>query len=253
MRIGFTTTTVRQIKSVEEVVDIAKKVGADCLEWGGDIHITDVASAEKARKLCDASGISVAAYGSYYRVGSNNADEWKKICEIASVLGARCVRVWLGKSDSEVTDEKTYEMLVTDAKSMCAVAAEYSIAVCCECHPNTYNNNTDAFLKIREDIGCDNFKTYFQSLYRRREYDLDRIERTAPFTDCVHISYSEQRREQFPKHNPNYINDLLDKIVSVGFDEDILIEFTYISMRYGLPNCLKKDIARLKHQLRISK
>ena len=64
MRIGFTTTTVRQIKSIEEVVDLAKKVGADCLEWGGDVHITDIASAEKARKLCDESGISVAAYGS---------------------------------------------------------------------------------------------------------------------------------------------------------------------------------------------
>ncbi len=249
MRIGFTTTTVRQIKDVESVVELAKEVGADCLEWGGDIHVKDVETAKKAKKLCDAAGISVAAYGSYYRVGSNDATEWKKICEIASVLGARCIRVWLGKADSEVTDGKTYESLVADAKSMCAVAAEYSIDVCCECHPNTYNNNTDGFLKIREDIGYDNFKTYFQSLYRRKKYDLDRIERTAPFTDCVHISYSEQRREQFPKYNPNYINDILDKIVSVGFDDDILIEFTYYSMRHGLPRCLKKDIARLKNRL----
>lgn len=246
MRIGFTTTTVRQLKSVEAVVELAKRVGAECLEWGGDIHVRDAATARKARKLCDESGISIASYGSYYRVGSNDADEWKKICEIASALGARCIRVWLGRADSEVTDETSYEMLVSDAKSMCAVAAEHMLTVCCECHPNTYNNNTDAFLKIREDIGCDNFRTYFQSLYRRKEYDLDRIERTAPFTECVHISYSEQRREQFPKYSPGYIDSLLDKISGVGFDGDMLIEFTYISMRYGLPSCLKKDIARLK-------
>lgn len=246
MRIGFTTTTVRQIKDIGAVVELAKNVGADCLEWGGDIHVTDVESARKARKLCDESDISVASYGSYYRVGSNDKNEWERICEIASILGAECIRVWLGKADSEVTDKATYDSLVADAKSMCAVAAEYNLTVCCECHPNTYNNNTDAFLKIREDIGCDNFRTYFQSLYRRKEYDLDRIERTAPFTECVHISYSEQIREQFPKLDTSYINVLLDKIISVGFDGDVLIEFTYLTMRYGLPSCLKKDIARLK-------
>lgn len=249
MRIGFTTTTVRQIKDIGAVVDLAKSAGADCLEWGGDVHVTDIAAAEKAKRLCDESGISVASYGSYYRVGSNDKDEWKRICEIASTLGARCIRVWLGKADSEKTDGAVYGSLVSDAKSMCAVAAEYNLTVCCECHPNTYNNNTDAFLKIREDIGCDNFKTYFQSLYCRREYDLDRIERTAPFTECVHISYSEQRREQFPKYNPNYINELLDKIVSVGFDGDMLIEFTYFSMRYGSPRFLKRDIEKLRKRL----
>ncbi len=246
MQIGFTTTSFRQIKSIEQIVKIACEVGVDCIEWGGDIHIKDVRTAEYAKKLCDEAKIKICSYGSYYRVGSKNREEWKKICEIASALGAKSVRVWLGKKDSEITDEKAYKLLLEDTKDICQVAKEYGLTVCPECHDNTFNNNTDAFLKIRKDAECDNFRTYFQSRYKRKEYDLDRIERTMQYIESIHISYSEQRREQFMKYNPTYIDALLEKIISSGFDGNILIEYTYLFSHLGLPSYMKKDIVRLK-------
>ena len=36
--IGFTTVTFRK-KSVEEIIDIAKKAAINCIEWGGDVHV----------------------------------------------------------------------------------------------------------------------------------------------------------------------------------------------------------------------
>lgn len=227
-------------------MEIASETGVDCIEWGGDIHVKDVETAKKVKKLCDDAGIKVSSYASYYRVGSNDKAEWEKICKIADGMGAEGIRVWLGKADSEKTDDVTYRKIVEDAKSMCAVAAEYGLLVCPECHDNTYNNNTDAFLKIREDICCDNFRTYFQSRYKKKSYDLDRIERTLPYIETVHISWSEQRREQFPKYDPTYIDELIDKILSVGFDGRMLIEYTYLFSYYGFPSSMKKDIAKLK-------
>ena len=246
MQIGFTSTSFRQIKSLEKIVNIARDSGVDCIEWGGDVHVKDVESARKAKKLCDDAGIKISSYGSYYRVGSKNASEWEKICKIAHTMGAESVRVWLGKADSEKTDDATYRNLVEDAKAICSVAKEYGLIVCPECHDNTYNNNTDAFLKIQKDISCDNFRTYFQSRYKRKEYDLDRIERTLPFTQSVHISWSEQLREQFPKHDKGYIDVLLDKIVSLGFDGNLLIEYTYLFSYIGLASSMKKDVAKIK-------
>ncbi len=246
MKIGFTSTSFRQIKSIEKIVKIASDSGADCIEWGGDVHVKDTDTAKHAKKLCDDAGIMISSYGSYYRVGSKNADEWKNICEIAFALGAKSIRVWLGNRDSEITDEKTYKLLVEDAKVICAVAKEYNLIVCPECHDNTFNNNTDAFLRIYRDIGCDNFRTYFQSRYKRAEYDLDRIERTLPYVESVHISYSEQSREQFPFFKPNYINSLLDKIISSDFDGNILVEYTYLFCWAGIPSSMKKDIAKIK-------
>lgn len=246
MKFGFTTTSFRQIRSLEKIVGIGMKAGIDCIEWGGDIHVQNVNDAKQAKALCSKANILVNSYGSYYRIGSNNTDEQKRICEIAAEMGAKSVRVWLGRADSEKTDEAAYENLLEDAKRMCAVADEYSLIICPECHGKTYNNSTDAFLKIRNDINCDNFRTYFQSRYRYKEYDLDRIERTAQFTETVHISFSELRREQFPKYDPSYIDALLKKLVSTGFDKSILIEYTCPSMHWGFASTMIKDIAKLK-------
>lgn len=253
MKIGFTSTSFRQIKSIEKIVKIAALSGADCIEWGGDVHIKDIGMAKRAKKLCDEVGTEISSYGSYYRVGSGKAEEWQNICEITSAMGAKSIRVWLGEKDSEVTDEKTYKNLVDDAKAICAVAKEYNLTVCPECHDNTFNNNTDAFLKICGDIGCDNFKTYFQSRYKRLEYDLDRLERTLPYIESVHISYSEQSREQFPLFKPNYINKLLDKIDEIGFDGTILVEYTYLFCWAGIPSSIKKDVEKIKAKVRKSK
>ena len=246
MLIGFTSTSFRQIKSLEKIVNIALDSGVDCIEWGGDIHVKDIADATKAKKLCDDAGIKISSYGSYYRVGSKNASEWEKICKIAHTMGAESVRVWLGKADSEKTDDATYRNLVEDAKVICSTAKEYGLIVCPECHDNTYNNNTDAFLKIQKDIACDNFGTYFQSRYKRKEYDLDRIERTLPFTQSVHISWSEQLREQFPKHDKAYIDVLLDKILTSGFNGNLLVEYTYLFSYIGLASSMKKDVAKIR-------
>ena len=249
MRIGFTSTSFRQIKSLEQIVKIAADCGADCIEWGGDIHVKNENDALKAKELCDSYGISVCSYASYYRVGDGNAAEWERICRIAAALGAEWIRVWLGRRDSEKTDAATYNKIIDDARKMCGITEKFNIKIVCECHDNTFNNNTDAFLKIADEISSPYFLTYFQSRYKKLKYDLDRIERTLPLTECVHISFSELRREQFPKYDPSYIDTLLEKIKAVGFNKTMLIEYTYIFGRFGLPSSMKKDIMKLREKV----
>lgn len=248
MQIGFTSTTFRQIRDIGKVVSIAVSSGADCIEWGGDIHVKTLADAKNAKLLCDAAGIPISSYGSYYRIGSFDKDGWKRICEISAAMDAKAVRVWLGTKDSEKTDNKTYHMLVADTKAICEEASRYGLFVSPECHDNTFNNNTDAFLRLHKDAESENLRTYFQSRYRKKEYDLDRIERTLPYIESVHISYSEQSREQFPKSDPTYIDALLDKLLQVGFDGNILLEYTYLFGRFGIPSCMIKDLAKLRER-----
>lgn len=249
MQIGFTSTSFRQIKSLEKIVRIALDCGADCIEWGGDIHVKNEKDARLAKDLCDRYGIGISSYASYYRVGDKDCAEWERICRIADAMGAIWVRVWLGRKDSEKTDIKTYNAIVEDIKAMCIVAQKYNLKVIPECHDNTFNNNTDAFLKIAKEVNSPVFGTYFQSRYKKMEYDLDRIRRTMPFTECVHISFSELRREQFPHYDPSYIDVLLEKILFEGFNKTVLVEYTYIFGRFGLPSSMKKDIARLREKV----
>ncbi len=249
MKLGFTTTSFRQIRNREKIVNIARDCGADILEWGGDIHVKTVADAEHAKRLCDAAGIGVSSYGSYYRVGSEKPDEWKAVCEIAAAMGCGSVRVWLGVKDSQKTDETEYQTLVRDARSCCDTAAEYGLAVSCECHDNTYNNDTNAFLKIQKDADRENFRTYFQSRYRKKAYDLDRIERTLPFIESVHVSFSEQRREQFPRYDGAYLDALLDRLLESGFDGNLLLEYTYLCGYWGIPAAMKRDMEKIRKRV----
>ena len=246
MQFGFTSNTFRNIKDLENIVAIAVSSGADCIEWSGDLHVTDIKSAEKAKNLCDKAEISVCAYGSYYRAGTCNKEEWSQVCAIADTLSAPVIRIWLGTSDSEKTDNEAYVRLVADLQSMCDTASGYNITVCPECHDNTYNNNTDAFLKIRKDTDRDNFKTYFQSRYRKYDYDIDRIERTSPYTERVHVSFFDMRREQFPRYDGSYMKKLIKKLIQTGYDKDLIIEFTYPGFKAGYPFFVKKHIAKLK-------
>lgn len=250
MKIGFTSTTFRPIKSLEKIVDIAKQSGADCIEWGGDIHVTDIESAQKAASLCKNAGVEISSYGSYYKVGCGDDKKWKSICRIADAMGARVIRVWLGEKGSKATDDEYYERILNDLIGICEEADKYGLTVSPECHTSTYNDNTEAFLKIYKEF-CEkgktnNFKTYFQSKYKKLDYDLRRIEKTIEHIEIVHISYSEQMREQFFfKRDGEYINKLLKKLKESGYDKTILLEYTYFSS----PSFLIKDIEKLKKDL----
>ncbi len=242
LKIGVASVTFRN-KTVSEVVEIAKKTDTEFIEWGGDVHVKTLEEAAEAKKLCDENGIKICSYGSYYRVGCRDRKKWEEICLIASTMGAFSVRVWLGDKDSEKTSPMEYAALLEDLKTMCCVAKGYNLIVCPECHDNTYNNSTDAFLKIREELGADNFKTYFQSRYFRYDHDIDRIERTFEFIENVHVSYRDLFKEQrFRKKDKKYLGRLLEKLTEMGFDGVVLIEFTKGSKEKNYI----RDIAKLR-------
>lgn len=249
MQVGFTSTSFRQIKDVEKIVKIASEAGADCIEWGGNIHVKNIDEAINVKVLCESAGIKISSYGSYYRVGSGDVQAWENICMTVCGLSCDSVRVWLGDKNSEKTGKAEYRKIVEDAQRICDRAKAFGFIVCPECHNNTYNNNTDAFLKIAKDINRENFKTYFQSKYKNLDYDLDRIERTLPYIESVHISWSEQLREQLPKYNPSYIDKLLDKLLESGFDGNLLVEYTYLFSYAGIPKYMINDINKLRKKI----
>lgn len=241
-KLGLCSVTFRK-KSAAKVVEIAKKAGISYIEWGGDIHVTNTEEARIVKSICDNEDIKICSYGSYYRVGCCDNSKWEEICLIATAMGASSVRVWLGEKNSEETTQTEYNRILDDLKCICSVAQRYNLLVCPECHDNTYNNNTDAFLKIENELKADNFKTYFQSRYFRFDYDIDRIERTFDYIENVHVSYRDLAREQrFKKKDKYYLDRLLKKLSEMNFDGVILVEFT----KGSKVKQFFKDIRKLK-------
>ena len=126
---------------------------------------------------------------------------------------------------------------------MCDIASEYGLLVCPECHRNTFNDNTSAFLRFNKELKRDNFKTYFQSRYFRMDYDLLRIDRTFDYIRDVHVSYRDLKREQlFRKKDKNYLDTLLKRLIKKNFDGIVMVEF----VSYGSEKRFYKDIEKLK-------
>lgn len=239
-KIGLASVTFRQ-KTIEEIVALCEEAGVDCIEWGSDIHVRTAEDAKKAKTLCDKAGIEISSYGSYFRVGSGKSEEWLTLCENAKIMGARSIRAWLGEKDSEKTSDREYKMLLEDAEKICTIAESYGLLVCPECHDYTFNNNTEAFLKIRSELNKPNFRTYFQSRYFRMEYDLDRIEKTYEFIENVHVSYFDQMREQESKiKDAAYLDKLLEKLKEKHFSGAVILEFCKSDEEFF------KDIKNLK-------
>jgi sugar phosphate isomerase/epimerase len=225
------------------VVALAQKAGIGYIEWGGDIHVTNEDDARNVKSLCDNADIKISSYGSYFNCADYDEDKWIQVCKIAKEMDAESIRVWLGKKDSEITSEEEYDALVSNTKKMCDVASEYGLLVCPECHDNTYNNNTYAFLKLRDELNEDNFKTYFQSRYLRYDYDIDRIEKTFDFTENFHVSYRDLKREQrFRKKDRKYLDKLVRKFMSMDFQGIVIMEFTKGSKEKNFI----KDVRKLK-------
>ena len=224
-KLGLCSVTFRK-KSVCEVVDIAKKAGVEYIEWGGDVHVRSLDDAREAKKLCDTAGIKISSYGSYINSAAYDESRWMDTCRIAREMGADSIRIWLGKKNSQITSEAEYKLILESTKKMCDIAAEYGLWVCPECHDNTYNNDTDAFLRFTGDLQKDNFKTYFQSRYFRMAYDLDRIDRTYDYIKDVHVSYRDLKREQlFRKKDKSYLDTLLKKLREKKFSGIVMVEF----------------------------
>ncbi len=241
-KLGLCSVTFRK-KSAAQVVLIAKKAGIEYIEWGGDVHIKNTEEARIVKSICDNEGVKISSYGSYFNSAEYDEAQWTEICEIASVMSAASIRIWLGKKDSEETNDSEYLTLLNNTKKMCDIAKKYSLLVCPECHDNTFNNNTDAFLRFQNDLKKDNFKTYFQSRYCRLEYDLDRIDRTFDFIENVHVSYRDLKKEQkFKKKDKYYIDKLLDKLNSKGFDGIVMVEF----VDFDSESALCKDVEKLR-------
>lgn len=241
-KLGLCSVTFRK-KTAEEIVKIARKAEVGYVEWGGDIHVKTVEDAYRVKSLCDDAGIKISSYGSYFNSADYNKAEWISVCEIAKAMGASSVRIWLGRKDSEETNNIEYNLLLENTKKMCEIAADYDLIVCPECHDNTFNNNTDAFLLFKKVLKKENFRTYFQSRYFRMEYDLDRIDRTFEFIENIHVSYRDLKKEQFfRKKDRYYLDTLLKKLKSKSFGGIVMIEF----VDFGSENVFFNDINKLK-------
>lgn len=242
--IGMTSVTFRN-KSAEEIIALCKECFIECIEWGGDVHVPpgDFKNAERIGELTRNAGMSVSSYGSYFKVGTDSLRDFENVLETAKMLKAPVIRVWCGEKGSENTDDETFGLYVEQLKTMCELSKQESMIIACEFHNKTYNDTAKSALKLLKEVGCANFKTYWQTLCYN-ETDLVNLKELQENIVNLHVFSWNKNGKRYPlkkkfKMWQNYIE--ASRIIKANY----IIEF----VKNDSEKHFKKDVLTLKKLL----
>lgn len=160
---GLVSVTFRQL-SVDQVVGLAVEAGLSAIEWGGDIHVPDVAAAESTADLCARKGLAIAAYGSYFRPGRESSPEFREVLPIAHALGAPLIRVWAGGKGSDDTTPRERVEVVTALRSAADSAAEHGMSLALEFHGKTLTDTLESTERLLDELGDTAVVPYWQPI-----------------------------------------------------------------------------------------
>lgn len=149
--------------TVEEILEACVKAGLTTVEWGSDVH-APVGNLDRARQvgeLTRQAGMTVAAYGAYYKIGCDMTD-FEDYAKTAKALGTDVIRIWGGWHGSAEIDGAAREKLLAETKEICRIGAEYGMTLAFECHHGTITDDYAYALAFIRDVGADNLKMYWQ-------------------------------------------------------------------------------------------
>ena len=230
---GLVSITFRKLTS-PEIIHLVRKSGLKCIEWGGDVHVPhgNIAAAEEVQKRTDDAGLSVAAYGSYYRVGQSEKeqDSFEEILETAVALKAPIIRVWAGTAGSAKTAAAARAKVVRESRRIAKLAAGAEIGISFEYHANTLTDTNESAAKLLAEIDHPKVSTFWQP---RVDGTVDEkiagLQSILPNLTNVHAYHwtkknSDIVRKPLSAGKPEW-HRYLETIRQSGRDHRVLLEF----------------------------
>ena len=226
---GLVSVTFRNL-SPREIISLVVRSGLKAVEWGGDIHVPcgDLDTARRVRRMTEDSGLKVASYGSYYKLGSDDLSEFSNILKTAVELGAPTIRVWAGQKGSVDADKDHFDSIVEESEKIADMAAKEKIIVAYEIHKGTLTDTNDSARKLLEAVGHKSMKTYWQPFIGAdMDYCLDGLNSILPWLANIHIYTWDQITNQpsLLATGQNAWSNYLQRISSTGREHFVMLEF----------------------------
>ncbi|RPH61044.1 MAG: sugar phosphate isomerase/epimerase [Chloroflexi bacterium] len=196
---GLVSVTFRKL-TVPAILALVKQAGLEGIEWGGDIHVPpgDLVNAKSVRQQTLEAGLQVAAYGSYYRLGTGQIP-FESVLETAVALGAPTIRVWAGTVGSRDADSAVWREIVRDGQRSVELASAAGLSISLEFHPDTLTDTPQSTLKLLREIGHPNVFSYWQPpLDGTREANAQGLAEILPRLGNVHVFHWFPKYERHP-------------------------------------------------------
>lgn len=188
---GLVSISFRK-ESPSSVLAAAAAAGLRAIEWGGDVHVPpgDGETAARVGQMTRAAGLSVAAYGSYYHLGTteNPAAAFAPVLATAKALGAPLIRIWAGTSGSDNTSPARRDALAREARMLADMAQKQAITLSLECHGGTLTDRWESAVAFVQAVNHPALRLYWQpnQLYDAA-YNCRAAEELAPYVTHLHV------------------------------------------------------------------
>lgn len=199
---GLVSINFRKL-SPEEVIGLVRRAGLTAIEWGGDIHCPhgDEEAARRVGEATRAVGLTVAAYGSYYRLGHSEQDgpDFGRVLRSARALGAPVIRVWAGTHSSAEADPSYRDWVVREARRVASLAGECGIRVALEFHANTLTDTAASAAAFLEAAAHPNLRSLWQpgNAWTPTEC-LASLRRIGPWLEYLHVFHRDDANRRRP-------------------------------------------------------
>lgn len=162
---GVVSATFKTLPA-EEVIRLAAENHLEAVEWSENAHVMpgDSAGAAALKQVTEAAGLTIAAYGSYYRLGEyeDPAAVFAASLTSASALGAPTIRVWAGVKASADADNEYRARLAKEAAMIAEMATGVNIKVAFEWHKNTLTDTNESAMQLLSDADHPNLYCLWQ-------------------------------------------------------------------------------------------
>lgn len=242
---GIVSVTFRDL-TAREIIDLSVKAGLEGIEWGGDVHVPhgDVACAREVYKMTTESGLKVAAYGSYYRLGieKEGMNTFDKVLETAVELRAPVIRVWAGNIGSADADESWWNKCVEESVRIAEMAQKEGIKVAYEYHLKTLTDTSKTAVKLLKDVNHVNMRSYWQPLRTMNEEEkVQSLKDILPWLENLHVQYGTSEGRQPLASGREWIK-YLGIVKELKEDRFAMVEF----VKDNKPEQLLEDARALK-------
>jgi sugar phosphate isomerase/epimerase len=235
--LGLVSISFRK-HSVEEILAACREAGLSHIEWGGDVHVPagDVERAREVAALTREAGMTVAAYGSYYRLGQaeNSYESRMAVLETAKALGTERVRIWGGTQGSAELTPDARKMLAAEAREFGRMAGEMGLRLCLECHNNTVTDTYESALAFLSEAVSLSLGFFWQPNQRRSlAYNIKAAKAYAPYADHLHVfHWDAEHRYPLAEGRADWARYLEP---FVGKDCNLMLEFMHDDRIESLP------------------
>ena len=186
---GIVSATFKT-RSIEDVLSITKKAGLAAIEWSENHHIPkgDLAFAERVSSLTKESGLEIAGYGSYYRLGQGM--DIRPSIDTALALGTNNVRIWAGGKASDDLERGERDSLLSELREAVSIAERNRVVLNLEWHKNTLTDKNQSGLDVLSSLSSPYLRTLWQPTqalsFEERARGLEMI---LPYLSYLHVYY----------------------------------------------------------------